>query len=347
MSEQSIIEGNESADKRKAVNTSFRGRLKSSRRHFIPMRRLQPPVHLLRAFTATARLGSISVAAASLHLTQSAVSKQVQELERWLGVPLFARVKKRLQLTPSGARYEQAVRLALAQLETATLDMMSTRGGAGVLHLSTLPTIGSKWLIPRLPLFYAAQPKIELRFMPFAQGYDFLQSELDCALRYGEGTWPGACADYIVGRDLIVIAPSRVRGVAHVKKSADIARFPLLQHVSLPNAWADWCEAHGVVNVNPHSGPQLDQYHSLIRAVQVGMGLALVPRCLVADEVAAGQISMPLPDGYSTQAGYYFCYPEAKAAFEPLVMFRDWLLEQAVSPASQIAATSKPAVKVL
>lgn len=335
-----IIQGLGSAHKRNALSNSFRGRLKSPRRHPIAMRRLQPPIHLLRAFTATARLGSISAAAASLHLTQSAVSKQVQELERWLGVPLFARVKKRLQLTPSGSRYEQAVRMALVQLETATLDMMSTRGGAGVLHLSTLPTIGSKWLIPRLPLFYAAQPKIELRFMPFAQGYDFLQSELDCALRYGEGNWPGACADYIVGRDLIVIAPLRARGMPHVEQPADIARFPLLQHVSLPDAWADWCEAHGVVNVNPHSGPQLDQYHSLIRAVQVGMGLALVPRCLVADEVAAGQISMPLPDGYNTQAGYYFCYPEAKAEFEPLVAFRDWLLEQAALPVSLSASPS-------
>lgn len=296
------------------------------------MRRLQPPIHLLRAFTSTARLGSISAAAASLHLTQSAVSKQVQELERWLGVPLFARVRKRLQLTPTGARYDQAVRAALAQLETATLDTMSSRGGAGVLHLSTLPTIGSKWLIPRLPQFHAAQPKIQLRFLPFAQGYDFHQSELDCALRYGDGNWPGACADYIVGRDLIVIAPPRARGVPTLKRAADITRHALLQHVSLPHAWADWCDAHNVAAVNPHAGPQLDQYHSLIRAVEVGMGLALVPRCLVADEVAAGHVTMPLPDAYTTQAGYYLCYPEAKSAFEPLVLFRDWLLAQAAVP---------------
>jgi LysR family transcriptional regulator, glycine cleavage system transcriptional activator len=296
------------------------------------VQRLQPPLHLLRAFTTTARLGSISAAALSLHLTQSAVSKQVQELERWLGLPLFARVRKRLQLTPAGARYEQAIRPLLAQLENATLDLMSSRGGAGVLHLSCLPTIASKWLIPRLPQFHLAQPKIQLRFMPYTQGYDFSHTELDCALRYGDGQWPGACADYIVGRELVLIAPMPGRGVPSLRRPADIGRHALLHHVSLPHAWADWCAAHGVGMLNPHAGPQLDQYHSLIRAVEVGMGLALVPECLVADEVAAGHVSLPLVGSYRTQAGYHLCYPEGKATFEPLVVFRDWLLSLTAQP---------------
>ncbi len=290
------------------------------------MRRLHPPIHLLRAFTATARLGSISAAASSLHLTQSAVSKQVQELERWVGTPLFARVRKRLQPTPVGVRYEQAVRAVLVQLEVATLELMSSRGGAGILHLSMLPTIGAKWLIPRLPGFYAEHPKVELRFVPYIQGYDFSQPELDCALRYGDGAWPGACADYITGRELVVIAPPKRRGMPTLARAGDIARFPLLQHISLPQAWADWCSAHDVASVNPHSGPQLDQYHSLIRAVEVGMGVALVPACLLADDIAAGRVIAPLKDGYRTKAGYYLCYPEARAGFEPLVKFRDWML---------------------
>jgi LysR family transcriptional regulator, glycine cleavage system transcriptional activator len=293
------------------------------------MRRLHPPLHLLRAFTATARLGSISAAAESLHLTQSAVSKQVLELERWVGVPLFARVRKRLLLTPVGARYEPAVRAVLGQLEMATLELMSSQGGAGVLHLSMLPTIGAKWLIPRLPGFYSEHPEVELRFVPYTQGYDFSQPELDCALRYGDGAWPGARADYIVGRELALIAPPKRRGAPTVKRAADIARFPLLQHRSVPHAWADWCAAHKVVPGNARSGPQLDQYHSLIRAVEAGMGLALVPSCLLADDISAGRVSVPLADAYRTEAGYYLCYPEARAAFEPLVKFRDWMLSVA------------------
>lgn len=296
------------------------------------MQRLQPPLHLLRAFTATARLGNISTAAVSLHLTQSAVSKQLQELERWLGVPLFARVRRRLQLTPAGQRYESAVRNMICQLEAATLELMSSRGGAGVLHLSSLPTVFSKWLIPRLPQFQAAQPKIQLRFMPYTQGYDFSHSELDCALRYGDGEWPGACADYIVGRELVLIAPLERKGQPRIHKPNDIGQFALLQHVSLPHAWADWCAAHGVTSVNPHAGPQLDQYHSLIRAVEAGMGVALVPACLLADDIAAEHVSLPLTGSYRTAAGYYLCYPKAKATFEPLVVFKEWLLAQAAVP---------------
>jgi LysR family transcriptional regulator, glycine cleavage system transcriptional activator len=293
------------------------------------MQRLQPPLHLLRAFTATARLGSISAAAATLHLTQSAVSKQVQELERWLGVALFARVRKRLQLTPAGQRYEEAVRATLSQLEEATLDVISSRAGSGVLHVSTLPTLGSKWLIPRLPQFYAAQPRIQLRFLPYTQGYDFSQSKLDCALRYGTGGWPGACADYVVGRELVLIAPGPAARERAIRKPSDIAHFSLLQHVSVPNAWSEWCAAHRVSQVNPSAGPQLDQYHSLIRAVEVGMGVALVPQCLVGDEVAAGHVTTPLPASYLSDSGYYLCYPEAKATYEPMLIFRSWLLERA------------------
>lgn len=298
------------------------------------MSRLQPPVHLLRAFAATARLGSISAAAVSLHLTQSAVSKQVQELERWLDVPLFARIRKRLQLTPAGSRYEPGVRQVLQQLEVATLALLSSRGGAGVLHLASLPTIGSKWLIPRLPLFQQAEPKIELRFVPYAQAYDFSQPALDCALRYGDGHWPGACADYVVGRELVVIAPPPRAGqprLKRLKRNSDLPHFTLLHHVSVPHAWADWCAAQGVVSVNPRAGPQLDEYHSLIRAVEVGMGLALVPACLVADEVAAGHVCTPLHGVYRTEAGYHLCYPEAKVQFEPLMKFRAWLLALAAA----------------
>ena len=117
------------------------------------LRRLSPPVHLLRAFSTVVRFGGVSRAAEALHLTQSAVSKQVQELERWVGVPLFERTRKRLALTPAGERYEKAVRALLAQLEDATLELITSGDGGGALHLSTLPTFGATWLIPKLPDF--------------------------------------------------------------------------------------------------------------------------------------------------------------------------------------------------
>lgn len=288
------------------------------------MRRLHPPTPLLLAFIATARFGSVSRAAEALHLTQSAVSKQVLELERWLGVPLFERVRKRLVLTAHGAAYEATVRPLLAQLEAATLELLACVAGGGSLHVSTLPTFGAKWLIPRLQRFRDAEPKVTLNFVPYVQGYDFSRPDLDCAIRYGDGNWPGAQATYLIGRRMSLIAPPDVR----LKRPGDISRHALLQHVSVPYAWMHWCEAHEVTGLNPLIGPQLDQYHSLIRAVMAGMGLALVPDCLVQDDIKAGLVSAPLQDGYTDTTGYWLCYPEAKIQLRPLQVFRDWLVRE-------------------
>jgi DNA-binding transcriptional LysR family regulator len=283
-------------------------------------------MHLLLAFSTTARLGSISRAAETLHLTQSAVSKQVQELERWTGVPLFERVRKRLNLTPAGRRYDEALRPVLAQLEAATLELVTSGDGGGALHLSTLPTFGAKWLIPRLPAFQRSHPQVELHFVPYVQGYDVQRPDLDCSILFGDGRWAGAVADYLTGREVILIAPP---GKQRIRRAQDVAKFTRLQHSTVPHAWPRWCEAHGVTGITPSAGPQLDQFHSLIRAVAAGMGLALVPRCLVLDDIAAGLVSAPLDDGYVDELGYWLCYPESRAQLPSLVSFRRWLLEEA------------------
>ena len=290
------------------------------------MKSFHPPIHLLKAFVTTARFGSVSRACEALHLTQSAVSKQIRELEQMTGALLFERIRQRLSLTPAGIRYEAALRPVLAQLEAATLELMTSGDGGGALHLSTLPTFGAKWLIPRLPEFQAAHPHIALHFVAYVQGYDFSRADLDCSILFGNGSWPGAVADYITGRDVVLIAPPGARVQQQLRKTPDIAGFTLLQHVSVPHAWRHWCDAHSVQGVNTHLGPQLDQFHSLIRAVMAGMGLALVPHCLVRDDIASGVVSAPLEDGYQDNMGYYLCYPEARSHLKPLASFRQWIL---------------------
>ncbi len=302
------------------------------------MKRLQPPIHLLRAFTTTARFGSVSRACEALHLSQSAVSKQISELEQLTGVLLFERIRQRLTLTPAGVRYEAAVRPVLAQLEAATLELITSGDGGGALHLSTLPTFGAKWLIPRLPGFQRAHPHIELHYVPYAQGYDFQREDLDCAILFGNGSWPGARADYLTGREVVLIAPPGLAAQPPLRQAQDISGFTLLQHVSVPHAWTHWCAAHAVSGVNTLVGPQLDQYHSLIRAVRAGMGLALVPHCLVQDDIAAGLVATPLDDGYRDEMGYYLCYPESRSHLKPLASFRQWLLGE-VSKAATASAT--------
>ena len=297
------------------------------------MKRLQIPLHHLRAFVATARHLSRSKAADELFLTQGAVSKQVLELERTLEVPLFERVRKRLVLAPAGQRYLARVEPLLRSLDAATLEVMARGDSGGALHLSTLPTFGARWLIPRLPSFIATHPDVTLNFVPFVQGYDFLRPELDCAIRYGDGIWPGAQAQYLNGRDVVVIAPPTLGADKAIGKPQDVAQHVLLQHSTVPMAWADWCEAHGVKVANPVAGPSLDQFNSLISAVSAGLGLALVPRCLVQREVLLGTVRTPLDPQllrpFQTRAGYHFCYPEAKAQMPALREFKEWITSEA------------------
>ena len=291
------------------------------------MKRLQPPLHLLKAFITTARFGSVSRASEALHLSQSAVSKQIAELEDMTGVLLFERIRKRLVLSPAGTRYETAIKSLLAQLEAATLELITSADGGGALHLSTLPTFGAKCLIPRLPAFQKLHPQIALHFVPYVQGYDFSRADLDCSILFGDGNWPDTVAEYIAGHEMALIAPpSQVIAVAQ-----DLVGMTLLHHVSVPQAWAHWAGVHAVANINTLAGPQLDQFHSLIRAVMAGMGVALVPHCLVKDDIAAGLVSAPLQaeywGGYLGDTGYYLCYPEARSHLLPLNHFRNWLLD--------------------
>ena len=295
----------------------------------LPLRRLTPPVHLLRAFSTVARFGGVSRAAEALHLTQSAVSKQIQELEKWIGVDLFERSRKRLSLTPSGERYEKAVRAMLSQLEAATLELITSTEGSGALHLSSLPTFGASWLIPRLPQFQQQHPQITLHFAPYAQGYDPESPTLDCAILYGDGHWPGSCAHYLEGQDIALIAPPD----SHIQRPQDIALQPRLRHVMVPDGWMNWAQTHGVTELDPVAGLQFDQFQTIIHAVMAGMGVALVPRCLVADKINAGMVLEPLPQhGMVTHLGYWLCYPQARANIAPLAAFRSWLLPLAAAP---------------
>jgi DNA-binding transcriptional LysR family regulator len=288
-------------------------------------RKLHPPIHLLRAFAHTAQLQSISRAAEVLALTQSAVSKQVLELESLLGVPLFERIRKRLVLTPAGQRYWASVDAVLKRLEQATLDVMALGDSGGVLNVATLPTFGAKWLIPRLHGFSLQHPKVSLNFLPHVQAYDFHLPELDCAVRYGAGTWPGALSIEITGRRMVVIAPVPTKGSRRLRKPKDLANWPLLHHQTVPLAWAQWCEHHAVTGIEPHKGMRMDQYTSLIRAVMAGMGAALVPVCLVRDDIAAGIVSAPFEERWDTDQSYHLVYPEAKAHLPALIAFSQWL----------------------
>jgi LysR family glycine cleavage system transcriptional activator len=285
-----------------------------------------PSLHLIKALLATAQHGNMSRAAEDLHLTPGAVSKQILELEGWLGVALFERVRKQLHLTPSGERYVARLRPLIAQMEEATAALLQETGRPLSLGIATVPAFGAKCLFPHLGDFRRQHPEIELRFVPYVDAYTFDSPELDCAIRWGSGTWPGTRADYVAGHEIVVIAPPAAAGGPVLRTPADIAGHTLLHHVKAPDGWKDWCEANGVRGVNTQAGPKIDMSNSITQAVAGGLGLGLLPRCLLDEEIAAGVVQCPFPPTVIPIAAYYLCCPQAKANEPAVEAFRQWLV---------------------
>ena len=269
-------------------------------------------------------------AADHLDLTASAVSKQVLELENLLGVALFERIRKQLRLTPAGQRYVARIEPLISELEEATKSVVVGAAQGLSLGISSVPSFGDKHVVPHLGEFRQRHSEIELRFVPYVHAYDFSVPELDCAIRFGVGCWPGARAHYLAGSENVVIAPSKpVHGFQPLRELAEVLHYPLLSHMRLPNAWRDWCRIHGVDDASSLSGPCLDMCSTIVQAVASGMGLGLLPACIVQQELDAGFVHSPLPVWRNMPWGYYLCYPEEKAGLPALVAFREWLLERA------------------
>lgn len=300
------------------------------------MRRFCPSTTDLQAFEATARHGSFTRAAEELCVTQGAVSKQVKHLETFLGVMLFVRTRQGLVLTDAGRKYLAKIRASLRQIETASLELITGLGVGGTLHLSVFPTFGARWLIPRLAAFQQSRPDVRVEFLPHQQGYDFSSPDLDAAIRFGTGIWPGSVADYITGREVVPVCHPDV--AAQCRGARDLLDHPLMHHASAIDAWPEWFAQAGVASPRSRGGPCFDQYSLLTQAAMAGFGIALIPRCLIEEELRDGKLAVALSAPIQASRGYYFCYPEHKASLPALQVFRGWLLATVAAEAGPPAA---------
>jgi LysR family glycine cleavage system transcriptional activator len=291
-------------------------------------RRLVPSLSALQAFEAAARHGSFTRAAEELDLTQGAVSRQVALLETMLGVPLFERVRQRVTLTTAGTAYADDVRQALSRIASATLSAMAFRGAGGSLALAILPTFGTRWLIPRLPRFFAAHPEVTIDFATRIRPFDFARDQLDAAIHAGEETWPGAVMHPLMGETLVPVASPAFAAELRLTSPADALGAPLLHQATRPLAWRDWFAAQGLATDRVQAGPRFEQFAMVAQAAVAGLGLAILPRFLVEEELRAGQLVIVFDRPIESLRAYWLVYPEEKRHRPALVAFRDWLLAE-------------------
>jgi DNA-binding transcriptional LysR family regulator len=289
----------------------------------------------LQCFESAARHMSFTRAAEELHLTQSAVSKQVAQLEEMLQHLLFHRVRRRLQLTPAGELYLAEVNKILTQMDISSRYILSYGGETEVLRMATQPTFGARWLIPNLKGFSKRHPNIHLDIRNELEPFDLVQSKADVAFFYGQGSWPGAVCIELFGEDVVAVCAPGILPEGPLTSANELTDFVLLQCTSRPEAWHEWFEEQGINTEHSYHGPRFDTFYMCIRAAQAGCGIALVPRFLVEDELTEAKLVIPWEHHKTSEGSHFIAYAEQSIDIPKVRSLVDWILEKTQGKTSE------------
>jgi LysR family glycine cleavage system transcriptional activator len=287
-----------------------------------------PSLNGLRAFEAAARHLSFTLAASELNVTQTAISHQIRRLEEELGIRLFIRQNRALALTAEARDYLPGVRAAFNDLRLAT-DRLLRKDDDKVLTVSTLASLAAKWLLPRLTDFQEQHPGIDVRITTSTSLVDFQRDNVDAAIRYGRGQWPGLRADWLMADELFpVCSPSLLRGDKPLRQPEDLKGYPLL-HTSNANSddWRLWLTAAGLpADIARQPGITFDMIFMTIQAAIDGIGVAMGRTSYVQDDIAKGRLVVPFKIALPADAGFYLVAPEGRREAPKLAAFRDWMI---------------------
>jgi LysR family glycine cleavage system transcriptional activator len=287
-----------------------------------------PSLNGLRAFEAAARHLSFTQAAAELNVTQTAISHQIRRLEEELGLRLFIRKNRALALTATAKDYLPGVRAAFNDLRLAT-DRLLRKDNDNVLTISTLASLAAKWLLPRLSTFQEAHPGIDVRITTSTSLVDFRSGDVDAAIRYGRGHWPGVRARWLMADELFpVCSPALLKGDKPLRCPQDLARYTLLHSSGgYDDDWRLWLTAAGLPSdISKQPGLSFDMIFMTVQAAIDGIGVAMGRTSYVQDDVAKGRLVVPFKIALPADAGFYLVSPEAGEEPPKLRLFRDWLL---------------------
>jgi len=303
-----------------------------------------PSLDSLQVFAVAARHLSFTKAAAELHRTQSAVSHRVKALEAEIGLLLFNRITRRLELTDAGRALAHQVDQALLDIERtiAKLDRREARR----LTVTLLPSVASRWLLPRLPRFREQNPDIDVRVIADAHVLDLRAEGIDAAVRFGLGRYAGyAVTPLMPDKVLPVCSSSFAERRGPITTIDTLLEWPLLHDSTTEgdgshSDWRSWLGELGRSDATCDAGQRFSDAGLLIEATIHGLGVALVRHSLVADYLANGTLVCPLPLVTPTAFNYYLVVRPEAAALPKIARFRDWLQVEA----AQTVAIAMPSM---
>ncbi len=291
------------------------------------MRRRIPSITALLCFEAAAATESFARAAETLHLTQSALSRQIQILEQFYSQPLFVRARQRVRLTSAGRQLAAELSPLLQDLEMLQLTMLAHNEPGGAINLGIYPTLGSRWLMPRLRDLFNAHDNLTINTITYLSNEELDPSRVDIAIAQGNPPFTGFREDYLMSESLIVVAANTFLDTP-VVDPYELLNYRCLQHTTRTETWQIWFESAGLNLPNSPTGPMFSQFEMLIDAVKAGHGIAIVPHVLIEKELASGELVKVHEHECAPASAYYLLTPSVKVGIQKIERVRDWFLHE-------------------
>ncbi|KPF43500.1 LysR family transcriptional regulator [Rhizobium sp. AAP43] len=291
-------------------------------------RSLVPDIVNLQTFECAARHENFSRAAEELNLTQSAVSRQIAEIEQQTGMKLFERIRQRVILSDAGRRFLPEVKDLLARSERLMITAIAANQMKASLRIATLPTFGTRWLVPRLAGFLQDHPDVAISIESRSKPFSFSEDGFDLAIHFGQPTWAGGVATFLCNEVVLPVASPALAERLRTEQGKPLANAPLLHLTTRPKLWLEWAEQHETPLDNAYVGLRFDQFSMLTAAAISGLGIALLPTYLIEEEMKTGALVAVLDKPISTENAYYVVRPEAKRTHPTADQFETWLVSQ-------------------
>lgn len=286
-------------------------------------------VHLngLRAVEAVARRGSLLKAAEELGVSPSAVSQQINRTEKQLGRTLFERKPAGLVPTEFGLIF--TARLTTGFRELAQAVALADDRTANTLIVSVAPAFASRWLVPRLSRFFALYPEILIRIDATTRIVDLNHSDVDVAIRLGDGQWPGVHPELLLPMEIFPVCSPQI--ARELKSVADLAKVWMITDENSMISWESWFRAAGVDPVMPQQGASFTDPILCLEAVIAGQGIMLAWQFLAADALADGRLVAPFGITAPSGLGHYLVTADSRRTSRKVDCFRKWVNEEVKS----------------
>lgn len=295
------------------------------------MRRKLPPLNALRAFEASGRYSSFTGAAKELLVTQGAVSRHVSLLEDWLGVKLFLRTSRGIELTRKGETYIRALSNVFDQIDDATRELRDEADGA-VLRLKLPPTFAMRWLVPRLTRFHRQHPRIAIQIVTSHEPANFRLEDIDVSV-HSHPYPPEGQGHQRLFREVLmpVCSPALLEHGPALAEPRDLARHTLLSSRNRPMDWSRWLVEAGLTELDTSGRVDFDNAALAYQAAIDKLGVMIAVRALVDDDLKSGKLVAPFGLQVSTAGAYYLASSVAVAKSPQLMAFEAWLMDEAAN----------------